>query len=65
MNEFMSRKQIIQATLADLVSNFLFYDRKEDQDLPRGAIDDAIEQEEITIDEMVSQFRDLLTSGVE
>ena len=26
----------------DLVSNFLYYDRKEDEDLPRGTIEEAI-----------------------
>lgn len=53
----MTTREIILATASDLVSNFMYYDRKEDEDLPRGAIEAAISSGEITVDDIVSVFR--------
>jgi len=50
------------ATVCDLASDFMYYDRKEDTILPRGAIEEAIEAGEITIEEIVSEFRKELLS---
>ena len=58
------RKQIIINTIKDLVGGLLYYDRKEDEDLPRGAIEDALLEEEITIDEIVQCFSDELRKGL-
>jgi hypothetical protein len=55
----------ILAVISDLVADFLYYDRKEDEDLPRGAIDDAVASGAITIDEMVAEFRRELIAGIE
>lgn len=55
---------IILNTIDDLVSNFLYYDRKEDEDLPRGAIDDAVKDGSITIEAMVTQFEESLRRGL-
>jgi hypothetical protein len=52
----MTRKKLIIGTCKDMVSNFLYYDRKEDEELPRGAIEEAIEAGEITIEEIVKAF---------
>lgn len=52
-------------TISDMVSNFLYYDRKEDEDLPRGAIEEAIEAGEISIREIVEAFRNELNRGLE
>jgi hypothetical protein len=57
------RKEQIIATVEDLVMSFIYYDRKEDQDLERGEIEAAIDDKEITIDEIVSRFRQELSSG--
>ncbi len=54
------RADLILLTLQDLVSNFLYYDRKEDEELPRGEIEDAIEAGEISLDEIVAKFREEL-----
>ena len=51
------KKQLILNTVTDLVSRFLYYDRKEDYELPRGAIEEAIDGGLITVDEIVSHFR--------
>lgn len=57
-------KQDILDYISDLVSNFLYYDRKEDEDLPLGAIEDAVENDVITIDEMVDAFARSLRDGL-
>lgn len=56
----MTRREIIKNTVSDLVLNFLSYDRKEDEDLPRGAIEDAVAKGEITKEEIVQLFSDEL-----
>lgn len=57
-------KQTILLTVRDLVSNFLYYDRKEDEELGRGAIEEAVKSGEITVDEIVAEFRERLESGL-
>lgn len=51
------KKQVILDTLEDLVADFLYYDRKEDENLPQGAIEKAIIQKQITVDEIVEFFK--------
>lgn len=60
----MTRRDTIMATIDGIVADFLYYDRKEDEDLPRGAIDDAVRASEISIDEMVAEFDRLLRKGL-
>jgi len=50
-------KQTILDTISDLCSDFLYYDRKEDEDLTMEQLNEAVKQGEITIDEMVEEFR--------
>lgn len=57
-------KENILNTVSDLVGSFLYYDRKEDEDLPRGAIQDALEDGVITIDEIVAEFKRCLNEGL-
>ena len=59
-----TRAEHIRDTISDLVSCFLYYDRKEDEDLPRGAIEEAIQNNEITFDEIVKQFERELFKGL-
>lgn len=61
----MTKRELILGTVADLVSDFLYYDRKEDEGLPRGAIDAAVEEHVITIDEIVAEFRAELVKGLQ
>lgn len=58
------RKDKIQSTLQDRVSDFLYYDRKEDEDLPRGAIQEAVLEGVITVEEMVKTFEEALREGL-
>lgn len=50
-------KELILATISDLCSNFLYYDRKDDEDLTMEQLNEAVASGEITIDEMVDAFR--------
>lgn len=60
-----TRRETILANVSNLVAKFLYYDRKEDDDLPRGAIEEAVEQGEITVDEIVATFRDEVAKRVQ
>ena len=59
----MSIRDVILATVNDNVSNLMYYDRKEDEDLGEGDIEKAIKDGEITIDEIVAKFRETLEAG--
>jgi len=53
----MTIKENIIATISDLCSDFLYYDRKEDEDLSMKQLNKAVADGEVTVDEMVSEFR--------
>lgn len=52
-----TRRDWILASVADLASSFMYYDRKEDEDLPRGAIEEAVAAGEISTEEIVEEFK--------
>lgn len=51
-----TRRERIAATLSDLIGSFLYYDRKECQHLPVGAIEDAIIAGEVSVEEVAEAF---------
>jgi hypothetical protein len=53
----MDKRQTILNTITDMCSDFLYYDRKEDEELSPEDIDDAIESGAITIEEIVQHFK--------
>ena len=52
-----TKRDLILGVADDLMSRFLYYDRKEDDDLPVGAIEKAIVDGEVSVDEIVERFR--------
>lgn len=50
-------KQTILGTISDLVSDFVYYDRKGDEELSMEQLNQAVASGEITVDEMVAEFR--------
>lgn len=58
-----TRRQRILNEVEHIVGLLLYYDRKEDNDLPLGAIEEAIKNGEINIEEMVSLFAVELRKG--
>jgi hypothetical protein len=61
----LKRRQTIQYTIEGLIADFLYYGRKEDEDLPRGEIEAAVKAGEITVEEMVDLFAKKLREGLE
>jgi hypothetical protein len=59
-----TRRELIFAAAGDLASQFMYYDRKEDEDLPVDAIEDAVAAGEITLDEIAGAFRYALGGGI-
>ena len=47
-----------------MVSNLLYYDRKEDNELPRGVIEKAIKNGIISVDEIVALFEKELKKNI-
>ena len=55
MKEIIMKENILNK-ISDLCSNFLYYDRNESE-LTFEDLNDAVINKEITIDEMVAEFR--------
>lgn len=51
-----ARQCLLDAT-SDQALDLVFYDRKEDPDLPLGMIEALLENGEITVEEIVAQFK--------
>ncbi len=58
-----TRERILD-TVDDLVGEFLYYGRKEDEDLPRGAIEAAVEADPTLIDAICARFRTGLAASL-
>lgn len=59
-----SMHDVVQPTVSDTVGRFLYYDRKEDEALPEGGIEDLIAAGLLTIDELVEMFAAELRAGL-
>ncbi len=57
-------RDVILDVIDDMIAKFLYYDRKEDELLPRGAIEETISEGDITVDEIVDKFRVSLEEGL-
>ena len=59
-----TRRQHIIDRLTDGIANLMYYDRKEDEDLPMGAIEEAVREREITFEEMITIWSDELREAL-
>ena len=59
------KKQIILDTISDMISELLYYDRKEDEELGVGDIEQAIKDGVITVDEILTFIKDKIEAEVE
>ncbi len=57
-------KDKIMLTVKDLVMDFLYYDRKKDEELGVNAIQTAIKEGLISSDEIVKEFATSLKEGI-
>lgn len=60
IDEEETMKDKILLYVDDLAKNFLYYDRKECDKLPVGKIEECIRNGEISIDDIVSKFRECI-----
>ena len=51
-------------TIDDLVANFLYYDRKGDEVLRLGQIENQLKKGTLSIDEIVLRFKQQLINGI-
>ena len=54
------QKEDVLKYVDDLVADFMYYDRKECEELPVGKIQELINSGVITLDEIVERFRHVL-----
>jgi len=59
-----STVELINSTITDLVSQFLYYDRKEDESLPVGEIEREISLGNISVDDIIDRFSHELISSL-
>lgn len=57
-------KQLILDTISDLCADFLYYDRRQDEELTAKDIYESVKTGKITIDEMVDAFRQHLEDTI-
>jgi hypothetical protein len=57
-------EDVIKNTIEDLVSDFLYYDRKEDEDLPRGVIEGSIASGKLSVEDILKTFEAKLRKGL-
>jgi hypothetical protein len=58
-------KEKIINTVKDLCSDFLYYDRKEDDELSEDDLIQAVEDGTVTIEEMVAEFENELRNTLQ
>ena len=59
-----SQRQIIFDTIDDLVSRFLYYDRKDDEELRIGDIEKVINRGYVSVDEIAERFKNKFIEGI-
>lgn len=59
-----TRAETVLTTAEDMMSKFLCYDRKEDDQLPVGEIEEAIRSGEVSIEQILDVVRRSLLSAV-
>ena len=57
--------ELLAGTINDVVADFLYYDRRGDEELKRGDIEGMIERGETSADEIVATFKSCLEAGLE
>lgn len=60
-----TKKDVILATVRSSVRDLLYYDRKEDEDLGVGDIEDLIKSGGITVDEIIECYSNTLREQIE
>lgn len=62
--EYHDLREKILGRMDDEIADFLYYDRKEDEELPRGHIEKAVSWGIVTADEMADAWKAALKRGL-
>jgi hypothetical protein len=62
--ECLKLRSCIYNTVSDLFKDFFYYDRKEDEALPRGAIEKAVKDGIISVDELLELIEIEVANGL-
>lgn len=54
----------LDSYISDTISDFLYYNRKEDEELPLGMIEDLVRNGDVTVDQIVKSFEKHLREGL-
>jgi len=57
-------QRTIKNIVTDMVADFLYYNRREDEDTPKGRIEELIHGGQLSIDQIVGWFRKELEKNV-
>jgi hypothetical protein len=60
----MTRAELIRVAAEDAVLDLLTYDRKHDEELRPGDIEDAIHDGDVTVEELAELFAACLRDGI-
>lgn len=63
-NELRTSRDHVLGMMGDVVSNLLYYDRKDDEELPRERIELLVEKGLLTSDQIVEAFRAALVKAL-
>lgn len=56
--------KIVKSTVEALVASFVYYDRKEDEDLPEGELQQLIKSGELTVQDIAILFTTTLRDSL-
>ena len=59
------KKKIIKTRVDNVMSAFFYYDRKEDDELPAGKLQEMVKSGDITVDEIVRMFETKIRNNLQ
>ncbi len=60
-----SRKELILNEVSDIIGRLLYYDRKEDEELGLGEIEQSLIEGEVTVNDILEVIREQIVTSVE
>lgn len=58
-------RETVFAVIDDMIADLLIHDRRNDEDLPEGEVERLIQNNDLSIDDMVERFRESLEEHLE
>jgi len=64
VENYEAKRELVYATVEDLVADFLYYDRKQDEELSSDDIYTLLDEGFLTIEDLVAKFHRELESAL-